>query len=184
MKTYCIEWTADLFGNSTVEADSEEQAVAKLREQYPAIQAGKWIVEQDWEISDIDISEIEEVADPPEPPSDDHPARSGLDEAGVFDELTPEQALQCLYTLPPEWRSQISSLAEGQTFERMGRAWFYGSPHDEEDCFWKAAVQNGILHVEFEVGCETCRRRFDIPVTAFAGEGDAATTMPAQGKEG
>ncbi|MGO8745231.1 MAG: hypothetical protein ACLQNE_04505 [Thermoguttaceae bacterium] len=88
MKKYHIEWTADLFGHSTVEAESEEQAVANLRAQSPAVQDGKWFVRPDWDISEIDISEVEEVAASPEPPSDDDPARSGGDGTGFVGELT------------------------------------------------------------------------------------------------
>ena len=42
-----------------------------------AVQDGKWFVRPDWDISEIDISEVEEVAASPEPPSDDDPARLG-----------------------------------------------------------------------------------------------------------
>ncbi|MGO8746518.1 MAG: hypothetical protein ACLQNE_11060 [Thermoguttaceae bacterium] len=69
-------------------------------------------------------------------------------------------------------------LGEGQTFERMGQAWFYSPPHDEEDCLWKAAVQNGILHVEFEVDRETCRRKFAIPLAALAEDAAPDITEP------
>ena len=63
--------------------------------------------------------------------------------------------LEVLSVLPPDWREEISDLGEGQTFDRMGKAWFYLPPHDQEDCLWEAAVKDGILHVEFEVGPES-----------------------------
>jgi hypothetical protein len=92
------------------------------------------------------------------------PVSSGRKESDFFGELKRREALQCLSVLPPEWKDEIAGLGEGQTFEKMGKAWFYKPPHDEEDCNWEAVVRNGILHVECEVGPETLRRNFDIPM--------------------
>ena len=75
------------------------------------------------------------------------------------------RGLEVLSVLPPDWRKEIFDLCEGQTFERMGKAWFYLPPHDQEDCLWEASVKDGILHVEFEVGPESLRRTLDVPVS-------------------
>jgi hypothetical protein len=77
--------------------------------------------------------------------------------------------LEVLSSLPPDWKEEIANLGEGYAFERMGKAWFYLPPHDQEDCLWEAVVKEGILHVEFEVGPEALRRKFDIPVNLFKG---------------
>ena len=89
--------------------------------------------------------------------------------------------LEVLSVLPPDWKEEIFALGEGHTFERLGKAWFYQPPHDQEDCLWEAAVKDGILHVEFEVGPEVLRRKLDIPVSLLKKGTDAGTER--DGKE-
>lgn len=114
-----------------------------------------------------------------------------LDELGPDDEELDdeneendiERAGRYLSVLPPEWRDEIARLREGQTFERTGKAWFYKAPHDDEDCLWEAVVRNGILHVEFEVGPEMLRRKFDIPMTSLTNATSVGTGRIAKETE-
>jgi hypothetical protein len=128
---------------------------------------------------------------PDEPARDGDPVTPAHHDGDVPGDFTQAQALQCVSALPLAWIEELSSLGEGQKFERMGKAWFYKPPFDVEDCLWEAVVNNGILHVEFEVGPEALRRKLDIPVAALVRQDPGAlvrvdergTTAPERDEE-
>jgi hypothetical protein len=69
----------------------------------------------------------------------------------------------CFNSLPEDWQAEIGRLQPGEKWERMGKAWFYLPPHDDEDCFWEAEVQDGVIVVTAEVGPESLVRWFAVP---------------------
>ena len=66
--------------------------------------------------------------------------------------------------VPFDWLDDFIRLEDGQSCEKAGRAWWYEPPHDQEECLYRAHVEDGILNVEVEVGPEALVRRAQLPV--------------------
>ena len=78
-------------------------------------------------------------------------------ELASFINLTPNAEYGCY--LPISWLIEFLQLEEGQTSRKEGLAWFYGPPHDQEECVYRASIEDGVLLVEVEVGPEVLTRR-------------------------
>lgn len=93
-------------------------------------------------------------------------ARDCPAELQSFVNLTPNADYGCY--LPIAWFVEFLNLNEGESCRKEGYAWFYGPPHDAEECVYRGAVNDGVLQVEVEVGPEALTRsaRFELFNTA------------------
>ncbi|TWU22559.1 hypothetical protein [Novipirellula artificiosorum] len=89
-------------------------------------------------------------------------------EARMLINLTPEEgAYGCI--VPVNWFIEFLKLNEGQSIRKESFAWFYGAPHDSEECIYTASVKEGVLEVQVEVGPEALVRRARFPLAFFQG---------------
>lgn len=87
--------------------------------------------------------------------------------AGVSIDLTPDREYGCC--IPVDWLLEFAELGDGESGSKIGQAWWYGPPHDQDECDYRGYVKDGILHVEVEVGRELLVRRASLPIEhAFA----------------
>lgn len=77
-------------------------------------------------------------------------------------DLTPDREYGCC--IPVEWFVEFSQLEDGKSGKKIGQAWWYGPPHDKDECIYRGYVEDGILHVEVEVAREALVRRASVPI--------------------
>ena len=83
-----------------------------------------------------------------------------------FINLTPDADYGCCLLVA--WLVEFLDLKEGDSSEKDGFAWFYGPPHDREECIYQASVVDGVLRVAVEVGPEVLTRHANFQLFSAA----------------
>jgi hypothetical protein len=116
-------------------------------------------------VSTNDLMALDEIAPNPSEPSNLRTNQCPV-ELQPFIDLTPKADYGCC--LPVTWLVEFLQLKDGDSCSKHGFAWFYGPPHDREECVYRASVVDGVLRVEVEVGPEVLTRRANFQLFSVA----------------